>query len=253
MHVLVTGGTGFIGKKLLNRLIQKKYKITALVRECSENKIFKAENISWIIGDLDSFEAISLIDIDIVIHLAAFSPNKPYASVNNCIKQNVLVPTKFIETMIDKGVKNWFIAGTYFEKKDFTVFENSLNSYTLSKSMLNLLVRYYTVKYGLKSVYGIIHQVYGDGEPNDRLWHNLKKAAEGGEDFVINSGKQNANFISVDNVVDQIIKSFQIFDNLDKGVFVEHHIKGHKELSVSKFAQNCWSSWGASGKLIIKD
>ena len=84
MNILVTGGEGFIGKKLVNRLIKEGHNVTSLDKTESED----------IIADLSSenffFDAINL-DIDYIFHLAAqsggyYSLKDPYIDGKwNCL------------------------------------------------------------------------------------------------------------------------------------------------------------------------
>ena len=84
MNILVTGGEGFIGKKLVNRLIKEGHNVTSLDKTESAD----------IIADLSSenffFDAINL-DIDYIFHLAAqsggyYSLKDPYIDGKwNCL------------------------------------------------------------------------------------------------------------------------------------------------------------------------
>ncbi len=68
MRILITGGTGFIGKNLVKSL-KKKYDIKVLSKEKRNGKIF-------IKGDLINFDSLDFKNIKLVVHLA-FSKNYP--------------------------------------------------------------------------------------------------------------------------------------------------------------------------------
>ena len=62
MHIFITGATGFIGSNLITKLLNKKYKITALVRNISRAKL-QLPNIALIsnlteLENLDQFDAV---------------------------------------------------------------------------------------------------------------------------------------------------------------------------------------------------
>jgi len=70
MNVFVTGGSGFVGAHLLERLLQRGDRLWCLTRQPRERT---AASIEWIVADLldvDSYESV-LGGIDVVIHLAA--------------------------------------------------------------------------------------------------------------------------------------------------------------------------------------
>jgi len=73
MKVLVTGGTGFIGRHLINELLRKGYFCRCLVRKSSDIGELKQLNIELVYGDIlnpDSLRGIAK-DINVVYHLAA--------------------------------------------------------------------------------------------------------------------------------------------------------------------------------------
>ncbi len=75
MKILLTGGTGFIGRAVLGRLIEEGHEVTAVVRsESSATKVAQA-GATALVGDL--FDAGWLIDQlrghDAAIHTAAGS------------------------------------------------------------------------------------------------------------------------------------------------------------------------------------
>ena len=69
--VLVTGGTGFIGSRLIEELVGKKYSVSSLVREGKHTSVKTDE----IIGDLvDSNLNFEGKNFDCVFHLASCTP-----------------------------------------------------------------------------------------------------------------------------------------------------------------------------------
>ena len=69
--VLVTGATGFIGTRLVNSLVEKKYDVSSLIRKGKSGHV-KSKNI---VGDLtDSKLDIPDTEFDCVFHLASHTP-----------------------------------------------------------------------------------------------------------------------------------------------------------------------------------
>jgi nucleoside-diphosphate-sugar epimerase len=73
MKVLVTGGTGFVGRHLVRALIEKGSFVRMLVRKTSNIEEFKDIDIELIQGEITNRNSLHGIarDIDIVYHLAA--------------------------------------------------------------------------------------------------------------------------------------------------------------------------------------
>lgn len=73
-HVLVTGGSGFLGINLIRYLLHKGYKIRSL--DIIPFDYPEKGKIDWIVGDIRNIEVVNnaMKDIEIVIHTAAALP-----------------------------------------------------------------------------------------------------------------------------------------------------------------------------------
>jgi len=91
-NFLVTGGTGFVGSHLLNKLLQQDNKIWCLTRHQKEH-LLKNKSIEWIEADLldkDTYKHI-LTNIDYIFHIAGLisaRKTEEYYRVNvECTKE----------------------------------------------------------------------------------------------------------------------------------------------------------------------
>lgn len=86
MKILVTGGTGFLGARLIPRLVQSGDSVLALTRSTSSHDKLKAMGATPVAGDLDGNGALSLPALDAVVHAAAHfrlaGPRAPYFKTN---------------------------------------------------------------------------------------------------------------------------------------------------------------------------
>lgn len=110
MKILVTGGTGFIGSHLVERLVKEGHEITVLVKKQSENSkreeclnILEKLKVKICYGDILNKESIidAVQDIDAVFHLAAIArpmaiPREMYFDVNVTGTKNLLEACKNI-------------------------------------------------------------------------------------------------------------------------------------------------------------
>ena len=89
--ILVTGATGFIGSRLVSSLVEKKYRISSLIRKGKSGHV-KSKNM---IGDLTDFKLdIPDTEFDCVFHLASHTP----------LEKN----KKILEKVNLEGTKNLF-------------------------------------------------------------------------------------------------------------------------------------------------
>jgi nucleoside-diphosphate-sugar epimerase len=86
MKILVTGGSGFLGERLIPRLIDDGHVVSALARSASSAEKVRALGATPVLGDLERREALSLPAVDTVVHAAAHfrfaGPCAPYFRAN---------------------------------------------------------------------------------------------------------------------------------------------------------------------------
>ena len=72
-NILVTGATGFIGRSVIDRLVNDKYRITALVRDKNKARSLWGEKVTLICGDVTDTHLIETIpdDFSHIVHAAA--------------------------------------------------------------------------------------------------------------------------------------------------------------------------------------
>jgi len=71
--ILVTGASGFLGKRLVEVLVQKGYPVRALVRKLSNTKKLKACGVEIFYGDVADQESLraAFLGVEVVVHAAA--------------------------------------------------------------------------------------------------------------------------------------------------------------------------------------
>jgi nucleoside-diphosphate-sugar epimerase len=86
MRVLVTGGSGFLGARLVPALVAEGHEVLALTRSASADEKVRTMGGVPVRGDLEGPESLSLPKIDAVVHAAAHfhfaGPRSPYFRVN---------------------------------------------------------------------------------------------------------------------------------------------------------------------------
>lgn len=209
-HVLITGGTGFIGSHLANRLAQTNRQITVLEHDTGTNKGDLAEDIQTVKGDITERSKIpSLQEFDSVYHLAGVvsvseSLEKPYLtySVNTEGTQNIL------ERARNDCVDDFLYlssAAIYGQPEQLPIGESHpiqpTHPYAATKAAGENLVRGYGAAYDLDTTIARAFTVYGPGQSEDHLIPTVIEEAISGGPIRLGNMYPTRDFVHVEDVV----------------------------------------------------
>ncbi|WP_440946618.1 NAD-dependent epimerase/dehydratase family protein [Methanosarcina sp. T3] len=223
--IFLTGGSGFIGTKIVERLIEDNEIVVydTLQRNSLKNtNILEHPNLDLIKGDVLDFEKLkdSIKGSEIVIHLAAIagidtvikSPTKTM-SVNYIGTSNVLKAAselKNIYRFIDFSTSE--VYGSYAYKRDESdvttmgAVGEARWTYSISKLAAEHLTHSYHKEFGLPTISIRPFNIYGPGQIGEGAIHNFIKRAINNEDILIHGdGDQIRSWCYVDDIVDGII------------------------------------------------
>ena len=184
MRSLVTGGAGFIGSHLVDKLLEMGHQVTVVDNESSicNQKFYwndKAWNVKADISDAQVMEQVfscvneGMPKIDWVFHLAAYS--RIQIALKNpvgCVRTNVLGTTTLLQNAREHGVKafvNSSTSSSYGLKNEPPLREDMtpdcLNPYSVSKVAAENMCNMYSDLFDLNIVNLRYFNVYGDRQP----------------------------------------------------------------------------------------
>jgi len=113
MHILVTGGCGYVGTVLTNSLLEQNHRVTVVDIQWFGNFLTPHSNLTIIKEDILEIGRISMKGVDAVIHLANVA-NDPCSELNTKLswEVNVLAAKFLIEQAIENGVKQFIYASS---------------------------------------------------------------------------------------------------------------------------------------------
>ena len=218
---LVTGGAGFIGGHLVDRLLKAGHDVVVVDDESSTaNKNFywrkECENHKV---DICDFESLSPLfeGVELVFHLAARSRIQICVQdPSDAVKNNSLGTCNVLQAARLNGCKRVMFAGTsscYGLKNPIPLKEDMpndcLNPYSVSKSNCEELCKMYTDLFGLETVLFRFFNVYGDRQPvaGDYapvvgLFFRQKSAGEAMT--VVGDGLQTRDYTHVKDIVEAL-------------------------------------------------
>ena len=208
-QILVTGATGFLGSRTVERLsAMPGLSVRATGRKLKTNNQVKADNVHYMLGDLNDSDFVSqLVDgVDCIVHAAALS--SPWGSKDDFWESNVNPTKLLLEAAAREEVKRFVFISTpsmYFEMKSlFGIKESNslprpINQYAASKREAERLIRAATVPYVILRPRALIGR--GDTVILPRILRAHKEARL----RQMGNGKNKVDVTPVVNVVDAII------------------------------------------------
>ena len=121
MNIMVTGGCGYVGTILVNKILTRKYNVTVVDTMWFGNYLENHPNLLIIKEDIRNIDNIPMEGIDCIIHLANIA-NDPSGDLDSKLtwEVNVLASKLLVEKAIDSGVKQFIYAssGSVYRVKD---------------------------------------------------------------------------------------------------------------------------------------
>ena len=214
---LVTGGAGFIGSNLVDKLIQLGHEVVVIDNESAEsNEEFywndKAQNYKYDIRDYENTRSL-YNGVDFVFHLAAESRIQP--AIENPIEAvslNSVGTCTVLQCSRESGVKRVMYSSTssgygmHQSPNVETQPDDCLNPYSVSKVNGEKLCKMYTSLYGLPTISFRYFNVYGERQPVRGQYAPVVgiflRQRDAGESLtIVGDGNQRRDFTYVGDVV----------------------------------------------------
>ena len=220
MRVLVTGGAGFLGAALANRLVQDGHTVLALDDLTAGDPRRLSSEVLITRGDVRDVPKLwtLLQGVDCVYHLAArvrVPESIHYPSDYNAV--NVGGTVSVMEAMRDTGVRRVVFASSgalYGEQAHQPVGEQQLpnpnSPYAVSKVAAEYYLATLGALYNIETVSLRVFNAYGPGQDLPPSYppvipQLLKQAQTGGSMVIFGEGTQTRDFVFVDDVVDALV------------------------------------------------
>jgi UDP-glucose 4-epimerase len=216
MIALVTGGAGFIGSHLAERLVGDGHKVRVLDNLSQGRAEWVHPSAELIEGDITRPETCrrACREVDAVFHLAAMSKVGP--SIDKfefCTEQNIIGTQNLLIAARDAGVRKVIYSGssTYYGNgaapQVETALPNCLNPYAVSKYVGEQFCEIFTRLYKLPTVTLRYFNVYGRRQPAVGAYALvlgifLEQRRRGMPLTIHGSGAQRRDFIHVADVVE---------------------------------------------------
>lgn len=265
-YVLITGGTGFIGSHLVERLLEENYNVILLKRSFSDTwrvkHLFDKFSKQLVLVDVDLTdleEVFSRYSIEGIFHLATYyNKNPTFEEIHPMAESNLLFPIDILNLAVKYNVKYFINTGTFME---YTLNNEQLVSsydldpktfYATTKISFEEIVKYFEANFDIHASTLKIYSPYGDKDDTNKIIPYLINNILDGENISINNPYNRLNVVYVDDIVSAFIKvkenilefnkyesfdvasdvSFSLTDICD---FIENYIKKDEIINITGF------------------
>ncbi len=220
-RVLVTGGAGFIGRRLVRALLDQGHEVTSADRHACTD-----ERASSVVGDLRDPALIAEAvrpGTGVIVHLAAVT--SVLRSVQDPVgthQLNVDTTASLLELARQRDVGVFLFASTNAVAGDVgtaTISERTplrpLTPYGATKAAGEMLLSAYAASYGITGAALRFSNVYGPGmAAKDSFVPRLLRAARDGKGVqIFGDGTQMRDLVHVDDVVSGILAAWRARHN----------------------------------------
>ena len=258
--ILVTGGAGFLGSFVVEKLINERNVDTGNIR------IPRSKDLNLRVWE-NCVKAVE--DMDIVIHLAArvggIGFNKKYPAT--LFYDNAIMGIQLMEAARQEGVEKFVVIGTVCAYPKYTSVpfkeenlwsgypEETNAAYGIAKKVLLVQVQAYREQYGFNAIYLLPVNLYGprdnfDPERSHVIAALIKKMVDAkldgrNEVVVWGTGKASREFLYVEDAAEGILLATEKYDKPDPV-----NLGSGKEVTVRELVSVLTELTGYKGKIV---
>lgn len=214
MHILITGGAGFIGSHTTDAALSAGHRVRVLDNLHTGNRRNLPASVEFVYGDVTNLAHLhaAMAGCDAVIHLAALVsvPHSLTAPLETH-RVNTTGAVNVLEAARQAGVRRCVLASTcavYGDlpgRKDERATVQPRVPYATSKLMAEQWLQLYQCAYGMETVILRYFNVYGPRQRADSPYAGVlarwaAAIAEGAPCVVFGDGQQTRDFVSVHDV-----------------------------------------------------
>lgn len=235
--VLVSGATGFVGARLVARLVADGRRVAAVVRAGSDATALRAAGVAIVVDDGTAeglARAVAEIRPATVFHLAAkFTAIHTTADVDALVAANVAFGARLAEAASRAGATRFVTAGTSWQV-DETGAERANSLYAATKAGFEAILGHYAANEGMRALSLRLYDTWGPGDTRRKLLPLLLSAHASGTHLGLSPGDQRLDLVHVDDVVEGFLVAEARLAAAPAGTFERFALRSGRDVSVKE-------------------
>ncbi len=198
MNIAVLGGTGYLGSRIIQKLVLKGNKVLCITRNPQK---YENDYLCTYCGMDNCEKEIRAFMPDVLINVACCYL-KGNATELDVLEANFENPVRILLACVNAGVKRIITAGT--------ALPDNLNLYSFSKKLFRDYVAWYIEKRQTEFVHLRLETFYGEEQSEIQFLPRIAGKMKRNETIELTAGTQKRDFIHVDDVVNVFVKMIDV-------------------------------------------
>jgi nucleoside-diphosphate-sugar epimerase len=237
---IISGASGYIGRKTASRMLQDGWNVYLLVRPGQAKTLSASPGcLQYIEYDGNQSSLASLSGLcagqTVFIHLAARSTlDNEIQALTEMAQSNFSLGLSLIESMLQFGFKKVVITESYWQFGAKGEMQgNSL--YASTKSAFSLVFEYLSRRY-LSGISLVIYDVYGPADPRGKLLSKILRQSDTCDAIELTPGEQLLDFTHVHDVASALVVASQrLIDSRSCPSFERHTARSMRVMALRDF------------------
>lgn len=255
MRILVTGATGYIGRRVVSAVCADgRHKVLTLNRDV-EKATSLMPYVNCIHADSLDVDAVRRFAPEIVFHLATMSTSRNDTEIiDPMIAANITYGVRLLDMLMRIGSIKLFVnVGSFAEYRLGTEKVKDAYLYTATKSAFRHFVDYYADLCGFRYITAVPYTVYGGKDTAKKLIDYIVESLSAAVPVKMTKGEQVLDFVHVCDVVEFFRIVAERYDEVlalpqgtefHLGTGVGTRVRDVAEMVEKAFGARCNIEWG---------
>jgi nucleoside-diphosphate-sugar epimerase len=214
---VVTGGTGFLGQRLVQRLCSDGWSVHVLTRRAAlPASIARASCLPWSGNPDELCRLVGAIRPSVAFHLAVhYRRSHAPGDIDGFCQANVHLGMCLLEALRQAGSRHLIHAGTVWQQSGPE--GGAVNLYAATKLAFAEIARHYAIVHGIASTSLLLADSYAEEDVRPRFLTALREAHRAGRRLEASGGEQVIDLLHADDITNAFIAA------ADMTISARHH------------------------------